>query len=284
MSQLGLPPVVSVASLAVMTGFSGGFLWSFMHRTNKHYRIFSVPKGRSSRIIEAPKVGLKFVQKWLATQFEVAWEPHSAVHGFVRRRSHITAAAEHLGSDWVISVDIENFFPSTEEQVVRKSLRRLGYAFPSSVEILTRICCYDRRLPQGAPTSPVISNIALDEVDCKISNIAQSEGWNFTRYADDLVLSGTGRKPSLALKKVEEVFGGTCWLLSTRKRFEAETPQRLKVHGLLVHGDELRLTKGYRNRIRAYQHLRNNGKITKDDVRRVDGHLQYARHVDSYEA
>ena len=267
-----------------MTGFSSGFLWSLMNRTNKHYRIFTIPKGRSSRIIEAPKVGLKFVQKWLATQFERAWTPHNAVHGFVRRRSHITAAAQHLGADWVISVDIENFFPSTEELIVREALRRLGYAFSSSLSILSKVCCYEGRLPQGAPTSPVLSNIALHEVDCRISAIAQSEGWTFTRYADDMVLSGTGRRPALALESVQEIFSDTCWSLSTSKRFEAEAPQRLKVHGLLIHGDKVRLTKGYRNRIRAYQHLRKSGKISEDDKKRVDGHLQYAKQVESYES
>ena len=282
LSEIGLPPVVSMATLAAMTGFSPGFLWSLMYRTHKYYRVFHIPKGRSTRVIEAPRVGLKFVQKWLAIQFEKAWTPHSAVHGFVRRRSHISAAAVHLGAHWVVSVDVENFFPSTDERIVQNALRRLGYRFAKSLEILSRICCYRRRLPQGAPTSPVISNIALHEVDCRIANLAEASGWNFTRYADDIVLSGTGRVPSNALKEMDEIFASTCWSLSSRKRFAAEAPKRLEVHGLLVHGDRLRLTKGYRNRIRAYQHLLNNGKIAKDDQRRVGGHIQYAGQIARY--
>ena len=281
LTECRLPPVVSMAAMAAMTGFSPGFLWSLMYRTNRHYRVFKIPKGRSSRVIEAPRVGLKFIQKWLAIQFERAWTPDSAVHGFVKGRSHISAAAVHLGAHWVVSVDIENFFPSTKEKTVRNALERLGYRFPRSLEILSRICCYERRLPQGAPTSPVLSNIALHEVDCKISNLARAFGWNFTRYADDIVLSGTGRAPTFALREVENIFTRTSWSLSPRKRFEAEAPQRLKVHGLLVHGDTLRLTKGYRNRIRAYRHLWNSGKIAREDQRRVRGHIQYAGQIES---
>ena len=282
LNECRLPPVVSMAAMAAMTGFSPGFLWSLMYRTNRHYRVFQIPKGRSSRLIEAPRVGLKFVQKWLAIQFERAWTPDSAVHGFVKGRSHISAAAVHLGAHWVVSVDIENFFPSTNEKIVRNALERLGYRFPRSLEILSRICCYERRLPQGAPTSPVLSNIALHEVDCRISNLAWASGWNFTRYADDIVLSGTGRAPTCALREVEKIFARTCWSLSPRKRFEAEAPQRLKVHGLLVHGDSLRLTKGYRNRIRAYRHLWNSGRIAREDQSRVGGHIQYAGQIERY--
>lgn len=253
-----------------------------MHRTHKHYRTFRIPKGRSTRVIEAPKVGMKFVQRWLAVQFEKAWTPHNAVHGFVKRRSHMSAAAEHLGAHWVVSVDIDNFFPSTNEQTVRKSLQRLGYRSGKSLEILLQICCYRRKLPQGAPTSPVLSNVALHDIDRKISNLAETLDSNYTRYADDIVLSGTGKVPANALKNLEDIFANTCWSLSSRERFVAETPQRLKVHGLLVHGDRLRLTKGYRNRIRAYQHLWKNGKIAKYDQRRVGGHIQYADQVERY--
>ena len=282
LGEFGLPPVVSMATLAAMTGFSPGFLWSLMFRTHKHYRTFHVPKGHSIRFIEAPRVGLKFVQRWLAIQFEKAWTPHPAVHGFVRHRSHISAASVHLGAQWVVSVDIKNFFPSTDAQTVQDALNRLGYRFGRSLEMLLRICCYRHRLPQGAPTSPVISNIALHQLDYKVANLAEKSGWKYTRYADDIVLSGAGRVPANAVKKLDNIFANTCWSLSTRKRFVAEAPQRLKVHGLLVHGDKLRLTKGYRNRIRAYQHLWKNERIAADDKRRVGGHLQYAEQIERY--
>ncbi len=267
-----------------MTGYSPGFLGSIIHNTDRHYRIFSIPKGRSSRQIEAPRVGLKFIQKWLATQFEIAWRPrvHDSVHGFVRGRSHISAASVHLGCDWVVSVDIQNFFPSTDARTVHAALSKLGYACNVSLDIVCRICCYKRRLPQGAPTSPVLSNIALHHLDHEIATMANKSNWSYTRYADDIVLSGSGPAPEGILDNLEELFSSTCWRLSPDKRSVAQSPQRLKVHGLLVHGDELRLTKGYRNRIRAYRHLQKHGTIHPEHRRRIEGHIGYADQIERY--
>lgn len=277
----GLPPVTSRNALAVMTGYNLGFLWSILDRSHRHYRVFEIPKGRAKRQIEAPKVGLKVIQKWLSVHFERKWAPHVIVHGFVKSRSHITAARVHLAAEWVVSVDIENFFPSTKLNEIRKALIRLGYRTDDSLEILCSLCCYQGRLSQGAPSSPVMSNIALHPVDEALFEIAQRYQSKLTRYADDVVLSGEGSVPEGLLEDVGHVFIGTSWALSERKRFSAQLPQRLKVHGLLVHRNELRLTKGYRNRIRAFRYLQAKGKIAVQDRPRIAGHLNYATQIES---
>lgn len=280
--ELGLPPIVSKEALSTMTGYAPGFIWSIMNRTKRHYRQFTIPKGQGVRTIQAPRVGLKYIQKWLAIHFERSWEPHVAVHGFVKGRSHISAAEVHLGSKWVVSVDIKDFFPSTNWKYIRVALSKLGYNSHDSMEILSKLCCLDDRLPQGAPTSPVLSNIALHDIDSKISDLAISSNWKFTRYADDIVVSGIGNVPSNILEQLDIIFNDTIWSLSKRKRYVSVKPQRLKVHGLLVHGKKLRLTKGYRNRIRAYRHIMNVNKIRDVDKKRIGGHLQYADYIEWY--
>lgn len=278
--SVGLPPITSLGALAVMTGYNPAFLWSMMDRSHKHYRVFEIPKGSAKRQIEAPRVALKLIQKWLSIHFERKWVPHDAVHGFVKGRSHITAAHAHLGAEWVMSVDIENFFPSTSIGEVRRTLNRLGYQTEASLSALCKLLCYRGRLSQGAPSSPVISNIALHPVDEVIFALSEIYGAKFTRYADDVVLSGKGSAPKELLDEVERSFVGSQWTLSGRKRFLAQLPQRLKVHGLLVHGGQLRLTKGYRNQIRAYKYLQAKGVIKDDDSRRITGHLNYACQID----
>ena len=129
----------------------------------------------------------------------------------------------------------------------------------------------------------MLSNIALHEIDCKVAELAEESGWNFTRYADDIVLSGMGRAPADVLTKLDNFFGSAnCWSLSSKKRLTAEAPQRLKVHGLLVNGKRLRLTKGYRNRIRAFVYLWKNKKIAEEDERSILGHILYARQIDRF--
>lgn len=284
--DLGLPPVTSLNALSVMTGYNPGFVWSLVHRAHRHYRLFQIPKGAGVRQIEAPRVALKAIQKWLSVHFERRWTAQQAVHGFVKGRSHITAAKVHLGSEWVISADIENCFPSTTAGNVRAALTKLGYQTGDSLNVLTPLLCYGTRLSQGAPTSPVISNIALDSVDSQLTAYAAQFGLRFTRYADDIVISGRNDQldvaggPEAIFRLLRAAFAGTSWTLSERKLSFDQLPKRLKVHGLLVHGEVIRLTKGYRNRIRLYRHLLASGLVMDEDLRRVRGHLNYAEQID----
>lgn len=277
---LGLPPVTSLEALAVMTGYNPGFIWSLVDRPHKYYRVFDIPKGAQRRQIEAPQVALKLVQKWLSLHFERQWSPHNAVHGFVRGRSHISAARMHVSAEWVVSIDVENFFPSTLKSDVRSALIRLGYQSEASISIIECLCCRYERLAQGAPTSPVVSNIALHLIDEAVQVVADRHQAIFTRYADDIVLSGKGKVPNDIFLELEPLFHGTSWRLSDRKRLVAELPNRLKVHGLLVHGEQVRLTKGYRNRLRAFRYLNEQGRIRDADRRRIEGHLNYASQVE----
>ena len=282
-SAVGLPPVTSGPTLATMIGLNEGFVWSLVNRTRRHYRHFELPKGRGGmRQIHAPRVGLKIVQTWLAHHFQTAWRHHDNVYGFVRGRSHLHAAARHLGAEWIVSTDIEDFFPSVRVDRVCDALRMLGYGDPESIRLIARLCCLDGALTQGAPTSPVLSNIVLDNLDKRLSGYAASAGCTYTRYADDLVISGRGGEPDRILYTMQELLTADGWNIAEHKSSIDKAPRRLKVHGLLVHGSEIRLTKGYRNRIRAYRHLIQKNAVRNDDLDRIKGHLEFARSVDAF--
>ena len=280
---LGLPPVTSEESLSVMFGYNPGFIWSLTRRTVRHYREFRIPKGTRFRSIQAPHVGLKAIQKWLSYHFQKAWYPHRAVYGFVPGRSHIDAASVHLNARWVYSVDIEDFFPSVLDGRVREALIRLGYRTEKSLYVLSRLVCLGARLAQGAPTSPVISNIVLNDLDQMLSDVATFHSATFTRYADDIVFSGQEEFPQELPDMVKDLLIRDGWRLAAHKEELSQLPKRLKVHGLLVHGGRVRLTKGYRNRIRAYRHLMARDKIRPNDTAKVAGHLAYARQIDQFE-
>jgi hypothetical protein len=278
----GLPPITSLSALSVMTGYNPGFVWALANRTARYYRTFEIPKGRATRQIEAPRVALKLIQKWLCHHFSAKWKPLDGVHGFVPGHSHLTAASVHLRAEWILSIDLENFFPSTPIDQIRGSLRKLGYKDGDGLELIANLLSFRGRLSQGAPTSPVISNIALSDIDGLLYGIARDLGIRFTRYADDITFSGMAgvEFPEDLLARVREQFVGTPWRISEKKVHIARSPARLKVHGLLVHGDELRLTKGYRNRLRAYRHLMHLGRIAASDVGKVTGHLSYASQIE----
>lgn len=282
--DLGLPPVTSISALSVMTGFNSGFLWSLANKTSRYYRIFEIPKGRSRRQIEAPKVGLKIIQKWLSYHFSNVCKVRDFVHGFVPRRSHLTAAATHLEAKWVLSLDLENFFPSTNAECIRTALLKLGYRPGPGFNILMGLLLFQGRLSQGAPSSPVLSNVAFSGIDEGLAALARHHSIRLTRYADDVTFSGVSEMTAVdeIEKEVEALLSSTPWKISRKKRSFSKAPNRLKVHGVLVSGTSIRLTKGYRNRIRAYRHLMNHERIQDTDLPRVKGHLIYADQVSRF--
>ena len=137
-------------------------------------------------------------------------------------------------------------------------------------------------LVQGSPCSPIISNIVLRKLDAQLQQYAQRIGATYTRYADDIVFSGDGDPPEGIAEEIRRLVVGDGWTISEHKTRLDRLPNRLKVHGLLVHGDELRLTKGYRNRIRAYRHLIENKAIDEADMLKILGHINYAKQVERF--
>jgi hypothetical protein len=278
---LGLPPVVSRDVLATIIGVNPGLIWSIQCRPHKYYRYFSIKKGVGERHIFAPRVVLKIIQKWLSFHFARVYQAPPHVFGFVSGRSHLQAANIHCGANWVHSVDIRDFFPSITLDILKKTLTDLGYN-EKSADLIGALCCLNGRLAQGAPTSPPLSNLVFQSMDSRLLEIAARYNARLSRYADDIVFSGTQKFPEELPAALAEVFLGQPWQVAPEKTETAILPGRLKVHGLLVHGDKIRLTKGYRNRIRAYEYLQATGRIVDADVKRVNGHLMYAKQVSNF--
>lgn len=277
------PPVVSIRCLATLLGYSPKFVGALYRRTENYYRTFYIPKGKSRRIIHAPRVALKVIQKWFGHHLAEVISFDEAVFGFVRGRSAIQGAAIHCGADWIYSIDIKDFFPSTPEKKVVESLIGIGYP-ARGAELMGKLSSYNGFLSQGSPASPILSNLVFRSVDEKISALAARHGVKYTRYADDIVISGKNIFPKELKKEVKSIVEIEGWEVSAKKENYAERPNRLKVYGLLVHGEHPRLTKGYRNRIRAFRHLLKVEKVAEKDLKRIKGHLAYAQSVEDIDS
>lgn len=163
------------------------------------YRTFEIPKndGSGSRKISAPVPKLKHIQRDLNEVLEQIYATPSCVHGFVPERSIVSNAAKHVGKQFVVRIDLKDFFPSISGGRIRCLLQSQPFHFPDKVaDALTNIVCYKKRLPQGAPTSPALSNMICRKMDYFISRYVRECGVRYTRYADDLTFSST-RKSSL---------------------------------------------------------------------------------------
>ncbi|HBC0006786.1 RNA-directed DNA polymerase [Vibrio parahaemolyticus] len=277
-----LPPAVSAPCLAVLFGYSTDFVYALSKNQYKFYRTFQVKHGKKLRTIHSPRVALKVVQKWLGYHLSSAISFDSHVCGFIKGRSFVDAAKMHEGAKWVYSVDIADFFPSVSSEQVTEALVSIGY-LPESAELIANLCSLDEVLPQGSPASPVLSNLVMRDIDRELLHLAGKHGLKVTRYADDIVFSGRDNFIEELPEALDRIFEQSSFSLNRDKTFfaDAEKGQRLKVHGLLVKEDRVVLTKGYRNKIRAFKHMLAQGKVCKDDMPRLQGHMKFSEFIES---
>ncbi len=154
-----------------------------------HYRHFTVPKkdGTPRELVE-PGTQLKAVQRAIVRNLLCDQTPHPAALGFRRGRSITDHASRHAGAALIITADIADFFPSTQRWRIARWWEWQGYA-PTATHLLTWLTSYQGHLPQGAPTSPPLSNLINVELDAALDRCTRQSGGRYSRYVDDLAFS-----------------------------------------------------------------------------------------------
>jgi hypothetical protein len=283
-----LPPLDSARQLAEALGMSVAELrWLAYHRdaaTSIHYRRFTIPKRDGSpRAIWAPRPKLKQAQRWVLHNIVEKLLVHGSVHGFLPGRSTLTNAAAHHNPGLVVKIDIKDFFPTVTLPRVKGVFRKAGYR--EEVATLLALICTEsprevvelggktyyvalgpRCLPQGAPTSPALTNTIGLRLDRRLSGLARSLGSRYTRYADDLTFSlphGHAGPPRVAalLGSVRRVVESEGFRTHPDKTAVARRGGRQSVTGLVVNGDgPPRVPRELKRRLRAAIHNRALGR------------------------
>lgn len=156
------------------------------------YIDFSIPKKNGKlRHISSPNHELKIVQSCLNLILQEKYHPTAAAMGFVPGRSVADNARVHMGQNYVYNIDIKDFFPSISQGRVFAMLQQSPYSFDkATASIIADLCCYKGVLPQGAPTSPILTNIICERLDWRLSKLAKRYNLKYSRYADDISFSG----------------------------------------------------------------------------------------------
>ena len=176
---------------AALLGVEVNRLEEILNNVSGHYQEFWMRKRSGGyRMISAPDKDLQAIQSTIYSRIlSSVTIVHPAAVGFRCGRSVVDNAAPHLGKRYVLKMDIHDFFGSIRSPRVRQTFKKIGY--PENVsKVLGALCCLHRHLPQGAPTSPALSNIVGYEMDRKLAALAAEYGLTYTRYADDLTFSG----------------------------------------------------------------------------------------------
>lgn len=243
-------------TLGIAFGISPGLITQILRRKSRHYRVFSIKKSNGkSRAIESPRIFLKVIL-WLIHDFIFLprLKISNAAFAFRFGRTAISNAQEHVGANFVGNIDIRNFFNSISDAQIAVLLRSSGFAL-NEANMIADLCTKDGRLPQGAPTSPILSNALLYEFDEAMLQASAAAGCKFTRYADDISISGPSREAVIGLLKEAEGFlmGRYSLALNPEKTRVASSGGRQVVTGVVVNA-LAQPSRKYRKNIRATFH------------------------------
>jgi RNA-directed DNA polymerase len=147
---------------------------------------------RKTRWVWSPCEELKEVQGHIERLIASRFVPHPIAHAYAKRRSNVTNARQHVGKEWVLHLDLVNFFGSITHEMVFNALRGLLLDFShEEIGVISRLCCHPGCLPQGSPASPILSNLVCFGMDEQLWALAQRLGLTVTRYSDDIYFSST---------------------------------------------------------------------------------------------
>ncbi len=235
-------------------------LWQLMWVASKnddYYNefILTTNHGRKERKIAAPKITLKKIQRALLDRLLVHHEILPCVKGFIKGCSIANNAEKHKGKELVLSLDIKDFFPSITVTRIVGLFKKLGYSTKLAY-MIGKLTTYKDLLPQGAPTSPMISNMIAYRMDKVLMKIAASFDLAYTRYADDLTFSGNRRSRRATdrfIKIVKEIVVQQGFEINERKTKVMRKGARQTVTGLVVN-EETNIRRNDYQELRAIIH------------------------------
>lgn len=311
LAQLGVPVLATPADLAQALGLSIPELrWLCFHAEapqKTHYVYFEIAKrSGGTRLLAAPHRRLAAAQRWVLDHVLARLEVTPHAHGFVPGRSTISNARLHVGRDIVVNLDLAEFFPTIAFPRVRGLFESIGYS-PAVATLLALLCTEsprsavihdgvtfwvaagDRALPQGACTSPAISNLVTRKLDRRLAGATRKLGWTYTRYADDLTFSaGAPAAGSLALllARVRHIVRDEGFMVNERKGRIQRRSQRQSVTGIVVNDkpgvprEELRRLRAILHRARTTGLAAQNRDQHPDFVAYLRGKIAYIAMID----
>jgi retron-type reverse transcriptase len=242
-----------------------------------------IPKRRGgTRLLYSPRPALKSLQRTILRKLLAKLPVHPAAKGFRRGESVVTHAKLHVGRKLVVRIDIRDFFSATRSARVYQYFHKIGWDYRATATLL-RACCHRRGLPQGAPTSPALSNLVNYGMDARLAGLALHSGAIYSRYADDIIFSfnrdkhrfvkGVVRRIAKILRSYHYQIHGMPKLQYMRRH------QRQSITGLVVN-EKLQLPRKVRRWLRAVEHHHGTGRPGTLTPEQLAGWQAYRRMIE----
>jgi hypothetical protein len=288
---LGLPVFYDEFDLASLIHITPSLIKSIVISPEKFYRTYRKRKCNGKwRRINQPNRDLKGIQAWILRNILDRINPTQYATAYVKNKSIVDNVLEHHNNRYFISLDLEDFFPSISTSRVIKKFSIMGYSSRASF-ILGRLCTSEGNLPQGAVTSPALSNLVASQLDRRIGGYTSKTNITYTRYSDDITLSSNNRIVlRKALSRILKIIKTEHFKPNLNKLRVLRPGKRCAITGLVKHDTEERFGIGMKKKrqMRAVIHRYVSG--SKSDAKynsaeSIYGWIEYLRVVDkdSYE-
>ena len=280
-----LPYIYDLNHFCSLSNSSSEQIAYFLCKKEKAYCTFNLPKKNGGfREISAPAKPMKHVQKWILNNILYKLDFGDVSHGFVPGKSIVTNASIHVKQDLVLGIDLKDFFPNIQFTSVHCIFKSAGYTKKVAL-LLTEICTYHRVLPQGAPTSPALSNLVALKLDAKMEEYCAKENFRYSRYADDITVSGGSTLPKHK-HTIIEIIEKSGFIVNEDKTRMFSQGSKQKVTGLVVN-DKVSIGRKRKKNIRATVHniLKNGPEIENREnnpffKEKIFGELAFVKMVD----
>ena len=274
--------IFDLRHFSLLVGYDLSFIMSINNSAKTHYQEYQIPKKNGgTRIINEPFPSLKEMQTWILRHILT---PAS--------KSHVSAVAKaympnvslkenarfHRGQNKLLTIDLINFFGSIGFHQVYSIFRKLGYSKSVSA-LMSNLSILKQSLPQGAPTSPMLSNLIFKYYDDKIFLFCTEREIRYTRYADDLAFSGDFNIGELMFF-LKKLFKKTRFRINDKKTKVASQGRRQEVTGVVVN-KKLQVPSGYRKEIRQCVYFMIKFGVDKhvDNIKWNKSTMQYIYHL-----
>lgn len=282
LNRFNLPVISNLQDLSYKLLLSDGLLFNLSMFPEYYYRKLRIPKrNKEIREIFSPKSSLRVIQSWILVNILEKLPISSAAMGF---RKGIEFGIKpnayyHKDNRYILKMDIKDFFPSITRRKVYPIFKELGYSqFISNV--FTNYCLYNNFLPQGASTSPYISNIILKNVDYKIIEICNNKDILYSRYADDLIFSCNIRSNLQELiHEITSILEQEGLKVNEAKTKIMSPTCRQIITGLVVNNNVVRIKRTTRHNMRSVifnDIIKGNGELSRKAI----GLLSFIKYIE----
>lgn len=272
-----------VTAIASCIGISPGLVTAMIKSPRRYYRTFNLRKKSGGfRPILAPRKFIKTIQYWLKDHVLNRLKIHSSCYSYRSGVSIKDNAINHAKKKFVANIDISDYFGSINKKMIKECFYRNNIP-EHIVNTVSGIVTYNDVLPQGAPTSPIISNAILFEFDEAMSFHALTLNCTYTRYSDDISISGDEKVNLEKLINIAEAnLLSTGFTLNKQKKRISSGNSRQVVTGILVN-ESIRPTRTYRKKIRsAFDHALKEQDGNQLTINKLRGYLNYLKSFEPY--